>query len=145
VKLFFDANVWIEHLRADALAPILPRLRGKYQLWMEAVVAAELIAGCRSREERRVVQGLVSQFAKVGRMRAASAPEIIDAGRVLSSLRERGMSPSNAAGALIDSVIAVSATRAGALLVTENVRDFEKLAQVLPLRWETLTEFSARL
>lgn len=48
------------------------------------------------------------------------------------------------AGALIDATLAVTTLRRGALLVSENARDFEKLSEVLPLHWETLAALSAR-
>jgi predicted nucleic acid-binding protein len=145
VKLIFDTNVWIDHLRGDALAPLLPQLRGKYQLWMDALVAAELRAGCRSPSERRVVDGLLAPFAGAGRVRAASGEELADAGRALSKLRQRGTLASGGAGALIDAAIAVVALRLGALLVTANARDFAKLATVLPFHWEPLHAFAARM
>jgi predicted nucleic acid-binding protein len=137
--------VWIEHLRQDALAKVLPLLRGKYQLWMDALVAAELLAGCRSRQERRVVEALLAPFARTTRVRAPTAAELAEAGRAISKLRERGLALRKPAGALIDAAIAVAAARDGALLVSENVSDFAKLSTVLPLRWETLASLSARL
>jgi predicted nucleic acid-binding protein len=145
VKLVFDTSVWVEHLRRDALSSMLPRLRGRYQLWMDALVAAELIAGCRSRREHRIVDSLLSPFRRANRVRSPIASEIADAGRALSALRARGTPPSNAMGALIDAMIAVGAARSGALFVSENARDFSKLASVLPLRWETYAAFSARV
>ena len=51
----------------------------------------------------------------------------------------------NPAGALIDATIAVTTLRLGALLLSQNARDFENLAKVLPFRWETLLAFSARI
>lgn len=145
MKLVLDTNLWVEHLRRDALASLLPGLRGKYQLWMDALVAAELIAGCRSPSERRVVDALIAPFARADRVRAATATDLADGGRALSKLRERGIHLRNPAGALIDATIAVTTLRVGALLVSQNARDFEKLAEVLPLRWETLPAFSARI
>ena len=68
MKLLFDTSVWVDHLRQDALAGVLPRLRGRYQLSIIAIVAAELLAGCRSRIERRVVEGLIAPFRKAGRL-----------------------------------------------------------------------------
>lgn len=145
MKLVFDTNVWIEHLRRNALASLLTSLRGKYQLSMDALVAGELIAGCRSRKERNIVSALLTPFSRANRVRAATAADLADAGRALSKLRERGATLSNPAGTLIDATIAVGAVRMGALLVSENVRDFEKLATVLPLRWETRSALFSRL
>ena len=144
MKLLFDTSVWVEHLRRDALASLLPLVRGTYQLWMDALVAGELIAGCRSKRERRVVETLLAPFARADRVRAPIAADIADAGRALSKLRERRILLANPPGALIDAIISVSAARLGALLVTENARDFDKLAKVVPLQWETLAALSQR-
>jgi predicted nucleic acid-binding protein len=143
VKVFLDGNLWIEHLRHDSLEPLFPRIRKHYQLWMDALVAAELIAGCRSRIERRIVDVLIEPFAQTGRLRAAHTREITDAGVALARLRERGEELAN--GALVDAITAVAAAREGAVLVSDNARDFGRLARVLPLRWETLAAFTARL
>jgi predicted nucleic acid-binding protein len=145
VKLLLDSSVWIEHLRRGILGPLLPRLRGRHQMWMDALVAAELIAGCRSRRERRVVAALIAPFSRAGRLRAASAADLSEAGRALSMLRERGVELRRPPSALLDAAIAVTAVRLGALFVTENARDFDKLARVLPLRWETVAALRTQL
>jgi predicted nucleic acid-binding protein len=145
VKVVFDSSVWIEELRRGALTPLLPRLRGTHRLWMDALVAAELRAGCRSRVERRVVESLLVPFERAGRVCAPSGASLSDAGRALSKLRERGVALSNGAGALIDASIATDASRLGALLVSANVRDFAKLQSVMKVRFETFADFSARV
>jgi predicted nucleic acid-binding protein len=145
VKLLFDTSVWVDHLRHDALAGLLPRLRGRYQLAMDALVAAELLAGCRSRVERRVVEGLIAPFRTAGRLVTAKADDLGDAGRALSRLREGGATLRNPGSALLDAAIAVGTVRLGALLVSQNEADFRKLATVLPLRFETLAELEGRL
>ena len=142
MKLVLDTSVWIEHLRHDTLEPLMPALR-RHQLWMHALVAGELLAGCRSRAERGYVDTLIAPFVRANRLPAPHAMEIADAGRALSLLRAQGVSLSHAA--LIDATIAVGATRLGALLVTENARDFEKLSKLLPLQWERLSGLPERL
>ena len=141
MKLLLDSSVWIGILRGDRLPEALARIRGRHQLWMDAFVAAELFAGCRSRSERKQVSILVAPFARAARLRAATANDMIGAGRALSMLRQRGIQLANPAGALIDAGIAIGAVRLGALLVTDNVRDFRKLSAVLPLSWTTRAEF----
>jgi len=140
VNLVFDSNVWIEHVRANALADLLPLVRAKYQLRMDALVAAELAAGCRSARDRRKLDALLDPFVRTRRVRAPTAMDLAVAGGALSKLRERGISLGHAAAALIDAAIAVNTVRIGALLVTSNVKDFKKLAEVLPLSWTTVDE-----
>jgi len=111
---------------------------------MHALVAGELLAGCRSSAEREYVDDTISPFTRAARVTSATAGEVALAGRTLSRLRERGVALANPAGALIDATIAVSTVRIGALLVTENAHGFAKLGKLLPLRWETLSQFAAR-
>ncbi len=145
MKVVFDTSVWVDHLRHGALTPLLPIVRGHFQIWMDAVVAAELLAGCRSRIERGVVEKLISPIRKSGRLRVALDEDLALAGTSISRLRERGLTLKNPGAALLDAIVAVGTIRLGALLVSENRSDFEKLALVMPLQTETLAKFSDRI
>jgi predicted nucleic acid-binding protein len=48
-------------------------------------------------------------------------------------------------GALLDALIAATAARDGALLVTFNLGAFQMLASVLPARVESMVDFAKRL
>jgi predicted nucleic acid-binding protein len=145
VKLLFDTSVWIEHLRAGALVPVIPALRGKFILWLDAVSAAELAAGCRSKRERDGVARLLSPFEKAGRVATPEAGDYTRAATALSRLREEGKTLKQPGGALLDALISAVGVRLGALVVTINVRDFAMLASVLPLRVESMDDFVGRL
>ena len=145
MKLLFDSSVWIEHLRHGALDGVFPALRGKLALWMDGVVAAELLAGCRGKREERVVTSLLTPFERAGRVAVPLYPDYQRAASALSRLRVRGKTLSNPGGALLDALIGTVAVRIGALLVTTNLRDFEALATQLPLVLEPLDRFAARL
>lgn len=141
MKLVLDANVWIDELRKGVLAPHLPAIRARYELWMDGLVAAELLAGCRTRIERRVVETLLRPFERTGRLRAPTPPVLLDAGRGLSKLREEGRSLKKPEGALLDAQIAMGCARSGSLLVTNNSSDLAMLAGVMPLRFRSFAEF----
>lgn len=143
MTVLFDTSVWIEHLRRGALTPLFPKLRSRFTLSLDAVVAAELSAGCRSKIERRVVDRLVAPFDKAGRLIVPDRGDYARAAAALSRLREEGTSLKSPGGALLDGLIAAMASRTGALLVTLNLSDFALLGRHLPLRAETLTEFAA--
>lgn len=145
MKVLFDTSVWVEHLRRAALADVVPALRGKFSLWFDAVSAAELRAGCRSKLERSGVDRLLSPFEKADRLAVPEAADYVRAATALSRLREGGKTLKQPGGALLDALIAAVASRSGALLVTLNVDDFRMLADVLPLRVERLTDFATRL
>jgi predicted nucleic acid-binding protein len=145
VKLLFDTSVWVEHLRHDALDRIIPGVRGKFVLWFDAVSAAELRAGCRTKRERDVVGRLLSPFEKAGRLAVPNAADYVQAATALSRLRENGKTLKQPGGALLDATIAAVGVRLGALVVTMNVGDFRMLAGELPLHVESLSDFAARI
>jgi predicted nucleic acid-binding protein len=145
MKLFFDTSVWVEHLRHAALNDAIDGLRGRFVLSFHAVVAAELRAGCRSKHERRVIERLIAPYQRSGRLACPTLRDYERAAAALSRLRERGRLPSGAKASLLDALIAAVAAREGALLVTGNLADFAKLAEVLPLRVEGFDAFNRRL
>ena len=145
MRLLLDTSVWVEHLRTHDLAKVLYDIRGKFVPWLDAITAAELIAGCRSKRERRVVDRLLDPFRSAGRLIAPEPADCDRAARALSRLREQGTTLSGAAGALLDAMIAAVAVRLGALLVTLNMKDFEKLGRTLPVTVESLDTFRARI
>jgi predicted nucleic acid-binding protein len=145
MKLLFDTSVWVEHLRHAVLENVIGKLRGRFVLGMDAVVASELRAGCRSKKERNVVRKLLAPFEAAGRLLCPSAGDFARASLSLSRLRERGRLPSGSKGALLDGLIATLAVREGALLVTHNVSDFAALGKALPLRFEHFDTFQQRL
>ena len=145
MNLLLDSSVWIEHLRSGGLERLLPRIRGRFLLWCDSVVTAELTAGCRSKRERRTVARLFAPFVGAERVVSPSQQDFERAGLALSRLREKGRTLSNPGGALLDALIACCAIRVGALLVTVNWRDFESLRTELPLRIESLAPFELRL
>jgi len=145
LKLLFDSSVWIEHLRHGALEELIPLIRGRFLLWVDSVVAAELVAGCRSKRERQVVVRLLKPFVGAGRIVTPVGGDFQRAGAALSRLRERGRSLSNPGGALLDGLIAACAMRIGGLLVTVNWRDFAALREELPIQVESLDVFTTRL
>ena len=145
MKLLLDSSVWIEHLRAGALDAVLPALRGRFALWMDSVVAAELLAGCRDRRERRVIEQLLAPFERSGRVAAPSHGDFRRAAAALSALRSRGKTPGSPGGALLDALIVAVARRIGAMVVSANVRDFEALAGPLAVTFHPLGAFVTSL
>jgi predicted nucleic acid-binding protein len=141
LNLLLDSSVWIEHLRNGGVERLLPTIRGRFLLWCDSVVMAEITAGCRSKRERRTVTRLFAPFVRAGRIVSPNQQDFDRAGLALSRLREQGRTLSNPGGALLDGLIACCAIRVGALLVTANWRDFESLRTELPLRIESLSSF----
>ena len=132
MNLLFDTSIWVDHFRRGVLEDVIPRLRGKFVLWFDAITGAELLAGCRSKEERRVVAEVLRPFEKAERLAVPIAADFRRAATALSKLRERGHTLKKPGSALLDALIASVAHRKGALLVTSNETDFEMLRSQLP-------------
>jgi len=123
---------WERGLHDDALAEI----RSAFVIRHSAVVLSELRRGARTRQARRLVDAL-SHLAAV--RWEPSAPDWWEAGRLIQRIgdvqrwdRNKRRSFQN------DALIALTARRHGAIVVTTNSADFELLARavrisVLPL------------
>jgi len=145
VKLLLDTSVWVEHLRHAALDRLIVPMRGRFTLCMDAVVVSELRAGCRSKQERRVIARLCAPHERSGRLLCPTQGDFERAALALSRLREQGRPPSGSKAALLDALIAAVAARDGALLVTQNLSDFLTLAREIPVRVESFAVFQERL
>jgi predicted nucleic acid-binding protein len=145
VNLLFDTSVWIDHLRKSVLDPVVPRIRGRFLLGMDAVTAAELRAGCRSKADHRLVDRITGPFEKTGRMMVPKASEWSRAAMAISRLGQAGHTLRSPGGALLDAVIAAIASSSGALLVTTNMADFERLGRYLPFALDSFASFEAQL
>lgn len=141
MNLLLDTSVWVDHLRGTAVRDLLQRIRTSHDLWIDSVVIGELIAACGSKRERRVVETLVSPLKTLTPNRS----DFVRAAGALSNLRERGVALRNPGGALLDALQAADSIRIGALLVTNNVSDFSRLAAYIPCRVEPFERFRRSL
>lgn len=144
MKLLFDSSVWVDHMRGGVLDGVIPALRGRFALWMDSIVAAELLAGCRDKRERRVVERLVAPFERSNRMASPVHADFRRAAAALSLLRARGRTLASPGGALLDAIIAATALRIGAMVVSANVRDFAALTARIPVVFHPFPAFVAR-
>jgi len=138
--LLFDTGIYIRFQR------------GEDYLWLEdaqvfrrtiltAVVAAELYAGTRSQREKKDLDELCQAHHALGHFSSPPAAAWIDTGVLLR--RARGLfGHLDFAVHFRDLLIAVEAARAGATLVTENTKDFERWRAVLQSTKKTLKLFN---
>jgi predicted nucleic acid-binding protein len=125
----FDTNVMIRYQPARYPSNFL----------MSAVVMQELTAGAADDGEVRRLGGFWQGYESSGRLLVPNGEDWYNAGKILNALR-RGIrshkkghtpaiSPQEQQRIVRDVLIARSARRANAAVVTENVRDFEKIAR----------------
>jgi len=112
---------------------------------MDSVASAELLTACSSRRDRRIVDRLLAPFESAGRVVSPNYRDFHRAGEALSKLRATGQTLKNPGGALLNALQAADAIRIGALLVTDNISDFRKLARYMPVSIQSFDEFKRLL
>ena len=121
-----DTSVYIDNLRAGRFKQEILDL--KFVVRLSAVVLAELSRGARSREMIRFVEDL----AKNLRIVAPNEREWIQSGRIVNRLvAARGFDIHKTREIHFDVLIALTARRVGACLITCNAEDFTAVRQFL--------------
>jgi predicted nucleic acid-binding protein len=121
-----DTSVYIDNLRFGRFKQEILEL--KFVVRLSAVVLAELSRGARSREMRRFVDDL----AKNLRIIAPNEREWIQSGRIVSRLvAAKGFDIHKTREIHFDVLIALTARRIGACLITCNVDDFTAIREFL--------------
>ena len=127
-KYVLDTNLFIQAFRAPAANAELQRFHLLFAPFefLSAVVAQELLAGTRTRADRRKLQRhVLDVFARRGRIVAPSARAWEQSGIVLAELvRREGLALRR------DVLLAVSCREAGLVLVTDNGRDFDRITRI---------------
>jgi predicted nucleic acid-binding protein len=134
-KLVLDANCFIDATKSDAantafalfISAAAPRLH------LSSVVAAELRAGAIDPAARKQLEEeVLSPYERRGRILTPSASAWDALGNSLATLvREEGLDMKAAKRSFVfDILVAASCREAGAILVSANIRDLERIARV---------------
>jgi predicted nucleic acid-binding protein len=124
-----DTSVYIDHWERGSYQDTLENLRRAYVIRHSAVVLSELRRGARGREAERLVDALF-ELATV--RREPSAADWWEAGRLVRNIGDRqGWDINKRRDFQNDALIALTARRHGATVVTTNYSDFELLRSEL--------------
>jgi predicted nucleic acid-binding protein len=137
LRLVVDTNLYIDWLNAGRHEAVLfQRDAVKY---LSAVVMMELYAGAFSTHDRRLLRQVTTAFRKAGRILLPSAGVYEEAGGVLRALRGRGYNPASPSSLVNDVLIALSARTIGAVVYSQNERDFAAIQSVRPFKLAVIT------
>ncbi len=131
--LVFDTDVYIAAIQGglSSLAFRTPQEK-LARTYLACVVSAELFAGATNQAARRAVHDFVRRAHGVGRVVTLSAGDWERAGQLVAEIRQREPRLRSKLPALWNYVlIALSARQVGAMVVTQNARDFELLRRYL--------------
>jgi len=138
--LLFDTGIYIRASRGEQYFWLTQDAHVFERTILSAVVASELYAGTRERQEKRALDQLCRAHHSLDHFSVPPAAAWVETGILLR--RARG-----AFGKLDfvhhfrDLLIACETVRAGATLVTENIRDFARWRSILASAGRTLDLF----
>ena len=135
MKVLFDTNVWIEFFRNPDGKEEFESRTSRPLCYMSSVVAMELFAGCRGARQQQAMSSFLKPFENAGRLVTPDHGVFLESGRILAKLGIDGINLAHRRQLLSDVLIAVSAARAGIVVVTANAKDFARIAHHSPVRW----------
>lgn len=124
-RLFFDSNVFIKVFRFPEFErQIEIYLQGACEFVVNKIVLMELWAGARTGKEKRILTDLQLHFPIVG----MTDDNFVTAGKILSVMQKKYRFEPRARRTLTwDLLIALSAKENNAVVLTENIKDFQLL------------------
>lgn len=135
MKVLLDTNVLIGFFRNPNGKEEFEARTFRPQIFMSSVVAMELFAGCQTKRQESELASFLKTFEKAGRMLAPTPSCFCEAGRVLARLGADGLALAERRRVTNDVLIAVTAVRHGAVVITANSRDFSRIEKHTPVRW----------
>jgi predicted nucleic acid-binding protein len=139
--LLFDTGIYIRFSRGEKYLWLGEDAQIFQRTILTAVVAAELYAGTRSRQEKQALDELCQAHRALGHFSSPAGSAWIDAGILLRRSR-RTFGQVDFAIHFRDLLIALEALQTGATLVTENSRDFARWKSLLASVRKTLKLFN---
>ena len=134
-RYVLDTNVYIDALRNRDELAVLKRflLRVGQRICLAGIVVLELRAGAVTPEHQQALEALVVPHMAREQVIGVSFAACLEAGRALAALAttERVRLATAPTSLTNDALLAASCREAGALLVTNNHRDFARLARHL--------------
>jgi predicted nucleic acid-binding protein len=124
VNLLVDSSVFIAAARHRPYRDLLNAAAQRGRLLVSSVVTMELHAGFKSPESRRSFAVLHLNLRRAGKIVVPQHEDFVLGGRVLFHLSQQ-LGQLDFKAHFRDGLIAVSAARVGATVVTENERNFK--------------------
>jgi predicted nucleic acid-binding protein len=134
-RYVLDTNIFIHAARDEQFNQALARFHAAFAPFelLSAVVVQELMAGVRGSAARTLERTILDPFERRGRVIVPSYQAWKEAAGVLASLTSSGVCWTNVSRSFVNDVLlAMSCREVGVVLVTENTRDFERIADVRP-------------
>jgi len=141
-----DTNLYVDAARDPAARASLAGFSEAFAPWLflSGIVALELRAGVQPPDQRRLEREVLDPFVRRGRVLAPAYAQWQEAGDVMRQLASaHGPPVAEMSKSLVNDIhLALTCRAHGVRLVTRNIRDFARIAPLVPgfafdLPWPT--------
>src|SRR4030042_4679522 len=122
MKVIFDNNIYISWIRELKFSDLMVAVNT--QKYISSFVIMELWAGAKTNQAQRALEKLQKPYIDAGRCILPSCNDFIKAGGILSNMPAQYKNKVRSSGFVHDIFIGLNALSIGALLFTENRKDF---------------------
>jgi len=134
-KAILDTSVYIPFLRDGIIHPKFPEDFINPLLYMCSVVVSELYAGAHDSQSIKLLDKLYHTFQKVGRLIVPNDDDWRQTGGIIAKSRKKyGYDSTYLSRLQNDILIACSARRIGAFVLTKNEKDFVRIREFVNFR-----------
>lgn len=125
VKVILDTSIYIPFINEGVTHPILELEESIPIIYMSAVVIEELYAGAHDRKTIKLLDKLYNTFQSLDRLVAPDAQDWQQTGKIIARLgRKYGFEKRFLSRITNDVLIALTAKKIGAVVITKNTKDF---------------------
>ena len=133
-KALCDTSLYIPFINRGIINPVFTE-SARPVLYMSMVVLTELYAGSHDTNSTKLVDKLFHTFLSVGRLIVPNDEDWRKTGMVMAKLGQKyGFEAKYISKIQNDILIACSARRIGAFIVTQNTKDFQRIKEFIDFR-----------
>jgi len=135
LKAICDTSVYIPFINQGVTHPVFSDESVRPVLFMSAVVLSELYAGAHDIQSVKLLDKLYQTFHNVARLIAPDERDWQQTGHIIARLRKKyGFETKYLSRIQNDILIACSARKLGAFVVTRNEKDFRRIQEFTDFR-----------
>ncbi len=135
VKLFLDTSIYIPFINGGIAHPAVEVPQGPPLIYMSAVVMEELYAGAFESSSIKLLDKMYDTFSGINRLITPDASDWQKTGKIVALLGKKyGFESIFLSRITNDILIAASARKIGGAIVTNNLKDFQRIQEYIDFK-----------